>query len=407
MNDKGTSTEAFKDRKDLLEKLIKKEVLEEEVNEKINEVLKFLERGYQLKSIEKALNIKEKELKLLFEFARSRINVKQKYTKYDQLYMDQYSASYSTPESVGLYRAKKLSGKKILDIGCGSGMASIFLSQFSEATGIDLNEERILMAKLNGRKYGGKANFLVGNGLKLKLEPGEFDIIYSDPLRASGSKERSLLELQPNPMKIIEKFEGVVKGFVFDLPPFLNAASLSKIPGTLQYLSAGGNLSRLTLYSVEEKTRTFEAFMLDKNLSFQGDVSEVPELGQKISQYIYVPDASLFYSRLHGNYCNSIGLKLIAEEKRKAIYTGNSVEPGFMGEIFEVASIVSSDSLKESLQKEGIGKVILRYDSHNYYEEQAILQKGLKGNGAGYIFKHGGMMIIARKIIKTGTINNS
>ena len=66
-----------------------------------------------------------------------------------------------------LFAYKLLKNKNILDIGCGTGYATI-------GTGIDIDPEAICYAK---KHY--KANFLVGDATNLPFENGTFDAVTS------------------------------------------------------------------------------------------------------------------------------------------------------------------------------------------------------------------------------------
>lgn len=397
MSDKISSLRSFSNRKELLESILNDDHLEREINKKINEISTLLNSGYQPETISKKLGLRKNEMNILYDFARARNSIKHKYSKYDQLYMDSYSASYSTPENVAMYRAQKLKGKNILDIGCGAGMASIFLSMYSTVKGYEMNEERVLMAKINNRKYSGKAIFEVGDGLKLQLKEKEYDLIYSDPLRSAGSRKRSLEELQPNPAHIMDIYRKKVVEFVFDLPPFLQPDRIKDIPGTLEYLSVDGNISRLTLYC-NNNLRIFQATNLTHNFSYISEQIMKPNPGNRVMRYLFVPDASLFYSGLHGNYCNEFDLKIISEEKRKALYTGDETIQNFAGDTYEVLSVLDPDAVIEKLKTNNIGRVILRFDSPNYYEERRKIERNLDGEDIAYIFSFKERRIICRKI---------
>ncbi len=383
----------------LLSRMMSDSQFREDVDRKMNQICSMIENGYQIEKIGKSIKIPTVELPILFDLAKSRIKVRNKYEKYDRVFLDSYSASYSTPQNVAVYRSFKLKGRKILDIGCGAGMQSIFLSMNSAVTGIDMSRDRILMAKLNNIALSGKANFTWADGLNLNIKKGDYDTIYCDPLRAAGSQERKLEELQPDPVLIVEKYGNYVKDFVFDLPPFLDKAKLDKLPGTLEYLSVNGQLARLTLYYGENKERKFEAVMPDKDQFFSGNKFEEPMISDKIMKFLFIPDPALFYSDLHSNYCNKLGLRLITEEKRKAIYSGEFIPDDFMGEVFKVNTTCQEEKLHDYLRRESIGKIILRYSSHMYYEEKRGIEKDLSGNKTAHLFKIGDDIVICEKLL--------
>jgi 2-polyprenyl-3-methyl-5-hydroxy-6-metoxy-1,4-benzoquinol methylase len=83
-----------------------------------------------------------------------------------------------------------------LDIGCGQGYGLIeSLSRGWNTTGVDINDNRIRAAKING------INFYPGNLTEVKLKENYFDIVYVD----------SVLEHAPNPMEYLELINGLIR----------------------------------------------------------------------------------------------------------------------------------------------------------------------------------------------------
>ncbi len=69
-----------------------------------------------------------------------------------------------------------LTGKKVLDLGCGTGLLSIKLHNAgADVFGIDLSEKMISLAKLNFPTL----KFDVGNAAHTSFRDGEFDVIAS------------------------------------------------------------------------------------------------------------------------------------------------------------------------------------------------------------------------------------
>ncbi|MFH1772512.1 MAG: class I SAM-dependent methyltransferase [Candidatus Omnitrophota bacterium] len=76
------------------------------------------------------------------------------------------------------FMAESARGKKVLEIGCGDGYGSFYLSKYaSEITGIDYEEEIILTAKNKYRKDN--LNFKCMDTGSLEFNDKEFDIICS------------------------------------------------------------------------------------------------------------------------------------------------------------------------------------------------------------------------------------
>lgn len=75
----------------------------------------------------------------------------------------------------------KCKGKKILDYGCGSGIHSIWLTEYGgEVVGIDLSEKSLAIAKEKARRLNlaDKLQFLLMDCEKLSFPNDSFDIIF-------------------------------------------------------------------------------------------------------------------------------------------------------------------------------------------------------------------------------------
>ena len=76
--------------------------------------------------------------------------------------------------------ATSLKGKKILEIGCGTGSSTIALAeQGAIVTGLDIDEDALHVARKRAEVYGVNANFESINADKFsnRFEAGTFDIV--------------------------------------------------------------------------------------------------------------------------------------------------------------------------------------------------------------------------------------
>lgn len=340
------------------------------------------------------------EIDLVQEIARTRFGSRGKYTLWKEVFLDRYSLSYSTPEIVGVYRGKRLSGNRILDLGCGAGMQTIMLSKESSVTGVDIDPDRIIMAKLNSIIYNSNANFVVGDAMNYNIEDNQYDIIFSDPLRPPNSSERTLEELEPNPSALIEKYGGIVRWFVFDLPPFIKRDKLEKFHGTLEYLSVNGDLNRLTMYYEKHSQKRLRAVILPSGFEYESDLQISPKKTEKMLDHLYVPDASLFYSGLHGNYCKDVELANVWSEKRKAIYTSREKVQNFAGEIYNVLESCDHGDLMTNPLLKQYKHVFFRYSLENYYAEKRKLEQKMNGDGNIYIFRNNNRVYLCDRLIQ-------
>jgi 2-polyprenyl-6-hydroxyphenyl methylase/3-demethylubiquinone-9 3-methyltransferase len=102
-----------------------------------------------------------------------------------------------------------LSGKKILDIGCGGGILAESMSKLGGlVTAIDMSQDAIQIAKLHQKESGTDVNYLISTAEQLAdTHPGQFDIITC----------LEMLEHVPEPWKIIDACRVLLnpKGDVF------------------------------------------------------------------------------------------------------------------------------------------------------------------------------------------------
>ncbi|EQD31940.1 methyltransferase, partial [mine drainage metagenome] len=179
------------------------------------------------------------------------------------MWLDPYSARYSTPENVAMYRSERLSGNQIIDIGSGAGMQSIFFSKNSKVIGLEINKTRNLMSNLNAEAFAwNKPTFIRGDFNDLKITDFEEPIIFSDPLRPVLESERETNSLSPNPESIYDSYGEISENFVFDLPPQMERNKIKFTNFESEYISVNGVLNRFTIYLGNLIKKRFSAVML-------------------------------------------------------------------------------------------------------------------------------------------------
>jgi 2-polyprenyl-6-hydroxyphenyl methylase/3-demethylubiquinone-9 3-methyltransferase len=102
-----------------------------------------------------------------------------------------------------------LSGKRVLDVGCGGGILSESMYfKGADVTGIDLGEKALNVAKLHQLESGAKVSYILTSVEQLALEqPASFDIVTC----------MEMLEHVPDPASIVAACAKLVKpgGAVF------------------------------------------------------------------------------------------------------------------------------------------------------------------------------------------------
>lgn len=121
-------------------------------------------------------NIFEKEEKFHDEWANSE--------SIDDILVDEYFESCTTPENK--YILEKLGcikGKRLLEIGCGLGEASVyFAKKGADVTASDLSGGMLKVASELAKKHNVNIKTLKSRSDKIEAEDGYFDIVYAGNL---------------------------------------------------------------------------------------------------------------------------------------------------------------------------------------------------------------------------------
>ncbi len=363
----------------------------------------MIRKGYSKDRIfEKIENDFDKEE--IYEIARCRIDMREKFSIH-KLYFDKYGLRYSTPEIIAKYRSGRIRNYSIADVSCGTGIQAIFFSFTNHRVmGTDIDRRRIEYAKRNAIAYGAEnIEFIVGDCLSpdiIKIAE-KYDIIFSDPARKEGEKERKLETLSPSPLKIIEKYGD--KNYIFDLPPQI---SMSKIPEDWEkeYISVDGKIKRLTTYSGELRKYDRRALSLPSGteiFSKEPDKGKLFTISPELSNYIYIVDESIYYASLLGELEKKYGLWYLSAGKRRTLATSeNIIKTPFLKAFKVVVYSNSIEDIIKEFRKEGFGKATLRMDIEpkDYWKIRKKIEEKLKGERRGSLFKVGNLFIGAENV---------
>lgn len=145
----------------------------------------------------------------------------------------------------------ELSGRKMLEIGCGNGrLSSLLADEVKSLTAIDPDKAMINLAR---KKIGG-VDFRVGCGEKLEFSDNSYDIVlfsyslhHQDCVRALGEAKRVLRD--SGSILIIEpSTEGEYTQFV----SIFQEDEINRLSTTLSYIkSASFDISREEVYFVD------------------------------------------------------------------------------------------------------------------------------------------------------------
>lgn len=383
--------------------LLKDQEKLELANEYLDLLTDSLRKGYGEKRIKREVGKGPIMFEGALEVAKSRLNVSNKYSRWNRLWLDVYSASYSTPETIASYRASRLAHSKLIDVGCGAGMQSAFFSRTCSVTAIEISPLRSIMAKLNGNVYGHGPDRIINTDYTNVIDNVDIDndtIIFSDPLRPRSETERSLTSLIPSPLVLRKLVSKRTERFVFDLPPQMSWDNIT-LDGEKEYISLDGALNRLTLYQGDLARSECSAVMLPDNVRITGSPSDdtIPDASIQ-GKFLFVPDVSLSYARLL-YLVRSLGdFSVFSREKRRTILTSDDpLDFYFPGESFNIIGESDGSGLIDMLKSLNGGKTILRFSvaPEEYYGIRNKIEDELTGERNLYLFKKDDNYLICEK----------
>ncbi len=377
------------------------------IDRRIDGIVDLIDRGHDGKSILKNAGKRVgREITFLIEIARSRVQTRGKFSRSNRLWLDNYTARYSTPESVARYRAQRISGETILDIGSGGGMQAIFFSESNTVKGLEKDRIRYLESQINAEVYGAKnLEFINSEWPSLKNNNSNLQdaLIFSDPLRESGSKERELKDLIPSPADIIRNYSGITGKFAFDIPPQIRREKLG-IDAETEYISVNGSLNRLTLYCGPLKNAESSAVILPAGIKISGR-NEPPDFqhAEKVLEFIELPDPSLIYAGLVNQVKKLGDFSFLGGDKRRIVLT-SSVHPEepFPGKIYRNLAVCQLDEIQEKLVEIGAGKIYPRFEiqPEEYYAMKNRFEAATSGEREIFIFRVGPGYVLSEQEVK-------
>lgn len=387
-------------KQELLENALRNVKSRNSLNSILDRIVESVSRGFARDIIVEEVGRENQFAEELFEFAKSRVSVKRKFSLWNRLWLDSYSASYSTPEYVGNYRSERLAGSKIVDLGSGAGMQSIMFSRSSHVTGLERDRTRTYMARLNALEYGKEIEF-INTDIFSYLESGKVDheaILFSDPLRSRDSNGN--VKLTPDIREITSKFAGVTDSFVFDLPP-RTPVDLIPSEDEAEYISLSGNLVRLTRYSNPLAKSQSTAVMFPSGRILRGDRRETEFPVGTNQKYISVPDVSIVSSKLEYMLDGFGEFNLLLRDHRRLVL-GSTGEPArdFPGPVYMVVERGNIEDIRKKLHVEKPSKLYLRYslDPENYYGEAGRLNASPGTGEPLYLFHLGDSYSLCSRI---------
>lgn len=157
-----------------------------------------------------------------------------KFSQSSKMFFTPLSLEQSTGEEISKYIASRFKHpRKIVDLTCSIGGNLIFLArQATETIAIDKNEVNVLIAKLNTGVYQGesKIKFICGDAYDNIIS--DADAFFIDPSRerSGKTKTRSILNCEPNLIKIIPEIFKVTDNLGVKISPAFDYQEIKLLP---------------------------------------------------------------------------------------------------------------------------------------------------------------------------------
>lgn len=381
-----------------LENCISDRNLLDRINEKIDSLVLSKESGYNSKNNAKMEN--EPENGFFLKIASLRLRARKRYSLWKRLWFDEYTIMYSTPEYAGRYRAERLRGNTIHDLGSGSGMQAVMFSLHSLVTGVEKNRERTLMSRLNAAAYGSEAQFLNMDAFDY-IVSGRIDrndIVFSDPIRSRNNNGWSLF---PQPEIVEKKLKDICTNICFDLPP---RTPVDNIPPDYEaeYISFNGNIVRLTEYKGTMVGAESTAVILPEGITLSGKRKKwFPESGES-GKYVCIPDPAVVSSNLLYMIKEYGEFHLGSMDQRRIVLLSQRIPAlGFPGKSYEIIATGGLEDVRRTVRNIHPRQLIPRFnlpDSEYYGFVNGIMP--VKSDGPPvYLYKLADRYLVTVKAI--------
>lgn len=253
---------------------------------------------------------------------------------------------------------KPLTGERVLDLTCGLGVDTLFLSRkFKEVVSLERNEVLCAVTQENLRRLGVKNVTLKNTSAEEYLASATetFDWIYADPDRrsAEGRKLVRLEDCSPNIVELMPHLKRLAPRLCLKNSPLFDVdEALNRFPEShVEVLSLGGECKEVLIYVGEGISHrlTATALGLGSYSTTRPQTPPQPEVFRNEAyRWLIVPDVALQKARLVRQALDSVA-DVWSENG-----FGFAVErpEGVLGRVLEIERIEKFDpkGLKKSLK---------------------------------------------------------
>ncbi len=298
--------------------------------------------------------------------ARRKIDIKVPQWKENNYlcFPDPVAAEQSSSGESAKYKKRFISNFRVLDLTCGIGIDSIFISENALEVFCYERNPLLCAAFEHNIKILGIKNITVvnreidQNWIELYEGPAP-GLVYLDPARRLGSGKRvvALEDYQPDILKIKRSLLSLGKKVLIKISPMVDiSATIKQLPETLQiHIISVENECKELLFLLDSDAGIStpltdpEIFMVNLNKKgiqeFACTIKSEKESDWNLAvegpgEYIYEPNSSIMKAGAFKSISSSFNVKMLAANTH--LYTSSELIDNFPGRIFRLKKIHGS-----------------------------------------------------------------
>jgi len=310
------------------------------------------------------------------------------------IYPPKVSLEQASSERIANYKAGLVEGNSFVDLTGGMGIDSYLLGRkFQECHYVEPNKD--LFESTISNFFTLDYNQCTGTNSTaeefLKNNKKQFDWVYLDPSRRiEGNRKTSITNYEPNIVALKAQLLSAGKNVLIKLSPMQDISECISVLEHVEFiwvisikndvkellLQLGKNKNynpKITVVDLDKQSINYQAQYLDRIVNIECGTTK---------KYIYQPAAALVKSELHNRNADSLGLQKLHPNTQ--LYTSDNLVQSYVGRIFEVNAIVSSN-IKELRKHLPDMKANVIAKNYPLSPQQLISKLKIKGGGDDYL----------------------
>jgi len=351
------------------------------------EIERMLRDGYDKKTIAKKMKDFSEQA---FSIAKAKIKNARENKIDNSFLFDEEDLRYCTNQQIAEYRAERLKCDTIVDIGSGIGVQAIeFAKKCSKVIAVEIDERKIEYSRINA-KIAGVENieFVNEDAIKALDKIKIADIVFWDPERPETEKERGIASLKPSFSELIKKARKITPNIAVELPPQIEKSKM-KEDCEFEYVSLNNQLNRLNVYLGKLKKCRISVVSLPSKERLEYKNEKIANLikEKEVKTYLYEVDDAIIKSGLVEYFTSGLNASILQTSNKTYLTSDEAINSSFLKR-YKVITQVEHRKMKEALNKNGFGKVILhgRIDDTRYATIRKNLETGLRGKETAHLF---------------------